>query len=127
MKNIITLLLLTFSSLIYSQSLENTEWEVYFDGYYELNFSFSTDTFYLSEEGQLTPFSIYTENSDTFNIQDLEFADGCFDEVGDVWGTYLFKIENDTLSFELLADECEQRVEALVISGYICKSSRYIY
>ena len=122
MKTILTLLLLSFSSFTYSQSLENTEWEVYIEGYYQLNFSFSADTFYLSEEGYLIPFSIYTENSDTFNIQDLEYADGCFDEVGDVWGTYLFKIENDTLSFELIADECETRAETLVILGVFVRA-----
>ena len=121
MKNIVTLLFLSFSTLTYSQSLENTEWVVYFDGFDELNFYFSADTFYLSEAGQLTPFSIYTENSDTFNIQDLEFATGCF-EVADVWGTYLFMIQNDTLSFELIEDECEQRVKAFTISGVFVRA-----
>lgn len=116
MKNIITLLFLSFSSLIYSQSLENTKWDVYFFGEEEsdLGVEFGVDTFYLVDPEPFA-FSIYTENMDTFRIKDLS-ENGC---IGDVWGTYLFNIENDTLSFELIEDECDTRSSTLVESTIV--------
>lgn len=119
MKNLLSLLLLTISSLSFSQSLQNTEWEVYFEGDYELNIRFGVDTLYLVEGADVIPFSNITSTSDTFRIKDLINADGCFDIVGDVWGSYLYKIENDTLSFELIEDSCGIRVETFVGADFV--------
>ncbi len=124
MKILSTLLFCFITSISYSQTLVDTKWDVYLfgDAESEFSFQFGVDTFYIADL-ETVPFSIYTENMDTFRINDLESADGCFGKIGDVWGTYLFNIENDTLSFELIEDECDARsstlVEATIIKSVI--------
>jgi hypothetical protein len=123
MKNFILLLFLSISTISYSQVLQNTEWEAYFEGEYTTNFYFGIDTFYVVDYEELEPFSLYTESSDTFNINDLEETGGCYEEFGDYWGSYLFKIKNDTLTFEVIEDSCDIRSEALVTIGVFVKAS----
>lgn len=102
------LFLFSISFDLQAQTLDDTCWDLIFDGDTTV-VEFFNDTMTISLEGEVIPFSLYSTSNDTFFIQDI-WEDGCeFFEVGN----YLFSIENGELDFTLITDECEFRAETL--------------
>lgn len=121
MKHLFTFLLIALSFSSIAQTLENTEWDLYLFGDLEAKVRLNTDTFFISSSSfPEIPISTYTENADTFRIIDLEESElGCFDSYGQVEGTYLFQIQNDTMLLSVVFDECEIRVETLDFAVFV--------
>ena len=121
MKNLFTILCLAFTTLSFGQSLDNTEWNFYLVDEFNAKFRFSEDTVFISAPAfPEMAISTYTESADTFKIVDLpEIELGCFEDYGDVIGTYLMNIQNDTMTLTEVLDECEIRVETLVFGIFV--------
>lgn len=114
MKNlIITILLCSLSSGIFSQSLDDTQWKVQSPGgAFTIYVNFSMDTVRRSNDGIIfSPVGTYEENIDTLTVMDIDPALCGTDE-----GIYTFDISNDTLSFSLVNDNCMDR-SVIFITG----------
>ena len=127
MKNLLTLLLITLSFSSFGQSLANTEWDVYLFNELITEVRLTEDTFYVdNQEEDEFAIAVYTTQGDTFSITDLPGANGCFEDFGNVEGLYLFEISNDTLTFSVLQDTCEIRVETIDNAIFIKKETTSI-
>ena len=76
-------------------------------------FKFINDTFYikfdLTEEYE--PFSVYSISGDTITWNDINPDDGCDPELT---GLYIFMESGDSTTFEVVLDDCEDRLSVLV-------------
>lgn len=107
MKNLtFTILFCTLSTGVFSQTLNNTNWELFFPDGSNAFVNFSSDTLYRSIDGiDFTPLSIFQENMDSFIINAIDpVATTCGTQ-----GNYTFVITNDTLDFTLVSDTCTIR------------------
>src|SRR5436853_3138312 len=100
---------------IFAQSLPNTTWTVYnTSGTLFAYFHFGTDTVFRSFNNvTYTPTSIYTENGNSFTIVDVP-PTSCSTYIG----TYTFTIQNDTLNFTLISDQCATGRSAVIADYY---------
>jgi len=118
MKNLIfTIILSAFSTGVFSQTLTNTNWELFFpDGTGNGFVNFSSDTLYRSSDGiDFSPFSIFQESMDSFIINDIDPSfTSCWTP-----GNYTFVITNDTLDFTLISDTCTVRINSIDNSVWV--------
>ncbi len=122
MKYLNVILILTFliSMNIYDlkgQEIENNEWHACNIYNEPTTFRFTNDTLILKieENGIEEAYNVstYIINQDTIRINDLDDPiDNC-DPI--LTGIYLYEIIQDTLTFEVIMDDCEQRLEVLSI------------
>lgn len=107
MKNLIfTIFLCVLSTGVFSQSLTNTSWELFFPDSTKGYVNFGTDTLSRSSDSiAFTALSIFQENMDSLIINDI-FPDTTTCGTS---GKYTFVITNDTLDFTLVSDTCSIR------------------
>ncbi len=107
------LIMLAFCSSAFSQTLQNTTWDVYnSSNVLQFKFYIGTDTVFISQNlVTFQPLSFYTEYGNTFTIHDIDgTAMAC--PAADT-GRYTFAITNDSLLFTLISDPCGQRTAVL--------------
>jgi hypothetical protein len=106
------MMLLTIGcSSLFSQTLENTTWKVYYpNGTFFLYFHFSNDSlFYSPNNISYAPAGLGFVSGDTLRCVDLP-AGQC--SVNDT-GIYKYLIRNDSLFFTMIYDVCGSRVSTL--------------
>ena len=99
-----------------AQTLENTRWSgiIYAPDPYNASFYFQKDTVLISVQGQMVEGMKYKLSGDTLTMNKIWGQSDCNDGTG----TYLIKVENDTLFFNVLSDACELRPRAFSKEGY---------
>lgn len=115
----ITLLFLLFTcaSSIHAQQLSNTYWKAYdLSGNFSLYWRFAGGIVGFSADNTIyESVSPYSENGNTFSIHDLD-TNNC--PLADT-GHYTFSIQNDTMVFTLIGDNCSDRMQYLVGSYFV--------
>ena len=102
MKQLLTILLISCSTFLNAQQLNNTSWNVYDSSSTLLiTASFGIDTMYIP-----AAWTKYVENGNNFWT-----SDNPNNSCGGDSGTYTFLIQNDTLYFTMVNDTCTERVE----------------
>lgn len=118
-KNLLTVAFVLSSILsVHAQQLQNTYWTVYNpSGSFFQYFHFGIDSLSFSYDNvNYTWRSFYTENGNQFIIDDNNGPGQC--NPGDT-GWYTFIIQNDTLDFTLITDECAFSGRATILGTYI--------
>ena len=99
-----------------AQTLENTRWygTIFAPDPYSASFYFQKDTVLISVQGQMVEGMRYKLSGDTLTLNKIWGQSDC----NDATGTYLIKIENETLFFTVISDACELRPHAFSKEGY---------
>lgn len=111
-----SLLVITICSSAFSQSLENTFWDVYNpSNVLTYKFHFGTDIGFMSTDlSTYYPLTNFSENGNAYTLYDI---DGAFLACPPTdTGHYTFAIQNDTLLFTLVADPCTPR--SVILTTY---------
>src|SRR5258705_1218263 len=114
-KNVILLDLILSGVFARAQQLQNTYWQSYTPSGSPFNcYHFTGDSLHYSFNCiSYNPKSLYIENGNTFTIWD--FSGACSPSY---IGHYTFSIQNDTLDFTLINDDCPQG-RGTVLGTYI--------
>ncbi len=105
--NLLVIILLIFSQTVNAQILQNTIWEVYnSDGTFHSYYKYKSDTLYISSDNvNYSILSTFEINGNNFTIIDFMNPPPCLTEIG----SYTFELNNDTLDFTLINDDCTSR------------------
>ena len=108
------LFLLMFPVFVYGQNLQFTKWESNFYSSINIPFGpyfyfFKNDTLFESTDGGSTFTKLISSYQDSLN--NISFIDINPTSCGIIdIGSYTYQISNDTLTFNLLEDSCQERV-----------------
>ena len=110
----LAILVLFFSvgvNRLQAQSLTNTAWKFYVEPLHDtLTMHIGADTsFSTSSSGEMIVRSLWKQVKDTVKITDVDGLYPC--TVGE--GVYRVSVEGDYLNFNMVADPCNQRADAL--------------
>ena len=99
-------------SIISAQGSVEGEWLVCSPELDSIYFKFDNGNFLFQEDplDEYTLFSTYTTSNDTIFWNDLLSDDGCQPSIT---GVYVYTVLNDSLTFDLVEDACEERAETL--------------
>src|ERR1700742_3922926 len=102
--------LLAGASRLQAQSLKHTAWKFYVESLHDtLTMHIGGDTsFSTSSSGEMIVRSLFTMVKDTIKIMDIDGEYPC--NAGQ--GVYTYAINDDNLTFFLVADPCTNRSEA---------------
>jgi hypothetical protein len=117
-KNVIILALILSAVFARGQQLQNTYWTVYNpSGSFFQYFYFGIDSLSFSYDNiNYTWRSFFTESGNQFVIHDNNGPGQCTPQDT---GWYTFTIQNDTLDFTLITDQCAFSGRATVLGTYI--------